>query len=131
MAKQGDASADTVYTDVTTIVVRPELQQAAEAAAVAADPEGGAGTFVPGVPLRAAGDQSNAVAAYWCRWNMRSGQRSAFASSMGGPMNILSPGAKVDTTRDRWMFDSTGPGGWTPEQVLAALGLDRLAPADI
>lgn len=118
------ARAATIYTDVTIIVVLPNLQQAAEAAAIAADPEAGAGTFIPGSALRLAGDTSNTTAAYWCQWHMRSGQRSAFASTMGGPMNVISPGANVPTNRDRWMFDASGPTGWTPAQVLAMLGLE-------
>lgn len=116
----------TEYTAITTIVVLASIQQQAEAAARAADPEGGAGTFDPGVPLRRAGDDTNAVVAYWCRWNMKPGQRSAFAQNMGGPMNILAPGDRVPTNRDRWMFDSSGDNGWTPDQVLAALDLDTL-----
>lgn len=111
--------------DTTLIVIRPELQQAAEAAAQAADPAAGAGTFVPGVPLRAAGDTSAAVAAYWCQWNFQPGQRGTFASNIGGPMNILSAGATVDTSRDRWMFDAN-EGGWSASEVLAALQLDRM-----
>lgn len=121
----------TDYTDITFIVVLAALQQQAEAAAIAADPEGGAGTFVPGVALRRAGDASNTVVAYWCRWNMIPGQRSAFASSIGGPMNILAPGATVPTNRDRWMFDASGTNGWTGTQVLAALGFDTLAIIDV
>lgn len=122
--------ANTIYTDITIIVVRPNLRQAAEDAAVAADPEGGAGTFIPGAPLRFAGDASNTVAAYWCQWNMKREQRSAFASSMGGPMNIIAAGGKVNAAHDSWMFDATD-GAWTAEQVLQALGFDRMAPVDI
>ena len=110
----------TEYTDITIIVVLAPLQQDAEDAAIAAEPEAGAGTFVPGSPLRLAGDESNTVHAYWARWNMLPGQRSAFASSMGGPMNIISVGDKVQTNRDRWMFDAV-EGQWTAEAVLDAL----------
>lgn len=126
-------SAATIYTDVTIIVVKPSVQQQAENAAVAADPEGGAGTFIPGSPLRAAGDQTNTVAAYWARWNMTKEQRSAFATRMGGPNNIIAAGGNVasfGSSRDRWFFDAV-EGAWTPEGVLAALGLDYMAPADI
>jgi hypothetical protein len=119
----------TVFTDITTIVVLAALQQQAELAAIAADPEGGAGTFVPGAPLRRASDPTNAVAAYWCRWNMKAGQRAAFAQTMGGPMQIIPPGGQVNTNRDRWMFDSVG--GWSPDEVLAVLGLAVMPPADI
>lgn len=117
----------TEFTAVTLIVVRPELQQAAEDAAVAADAEGGAGTFVPGVPLREAGDAGNTVVAYWARWHMLPGQRSAFASAMGGPMNLISAGQNVNLNRDRWMFDAA-IAQWTPQEVLDVLGFDRLEP---
>lgn len=110
--------------ETVIIVVLPSLQQKAEAAAIAADPAGGAGTFVPGSPLRVPGDASNTPAAYWCRWSMLPGQRGAFAASIGGPMNVISAGSNVPTNRDRWMFDASD-GAWTPEQVLAALNLER------
>ena len=117
----------TEYSEPVFIVVRPALQAAAEAAAVAADPTGGAGTFVPGVPLRLAGDATNTVAAYWCRWNMKPAQRAAFAAAIGGPINVLALGQTPNLTRDRWMLDATD-GAWTPDQVLAALGLTTLRP---
>ncbi len=119
----------TEYTDITTIVVLASLQQQAELAAITAEPKGGAGTFVPGVPLRAAGDAANTVVAYWCRWNMKVGQRAAFAEAMGGPMQITLPGQSVPRNRDRWMFDSTT--GWEPHEVWAALNLEPVfAPSD-
>lgn len=116
----------TAYTDPVFIVIRPALQVAAEAAAVAADPTGGAGTFVPGKPLRTAGDATNTVVAYWCRWNMMPSQRSAFAASIGGPINVLAAGQTPSMARDRWMMDAND-GAWTPAQVLASLGMDTLA----
>lgn len=115
----------TEYTDVTIIVVKASLQQAAEAAAIAADPEGGAGSFVPGVRLRLASDPTNTVVAYWTQWNMKPSQRSTFANTIGGPNNIIAAGGNVpafSSQRDRWFFDATD-GAWTPEGVLAALGL--------
>jgi hypothetical protein len=118
----------TLFTDVTIIVVKPSLQQGAEAAAIAADPGGGAGTFVPGVPLRAAGDATNTVVAYWCRWNMKPSQRSTFAQTIGGPNNIIAKGGNVPaftSNRDRWFFDASAA-GWTGGEVLAALGLAPL-----
>lgn len=110
--------------DTTTIVVLAALQQQAEDAAVAADPESGAGTFVPGVDLRKAGDDTNTVVAYWARWIMKAGQQSAFAQALGGPINIIGVGGNVDLSRDRWIFDSND-GAWEAQQVLDALGLDR------
>jgi hypothetical protein len=120
----------TAYSDVTIIVVKAELQLQAEQAAVSAEPDGGAGTFVPGSPLRVAGDPSNTVHAFWTQWPMKPGQRSAFATAMGGPMQIIGAGGNVNKNRDRWMFDAS-EGAWTPSAVLAVLGLDRLLPADI
>lgn len=112
--------------DTTTIVVLAALQQQAENAAITADPNGGKGTFVPGVPLRAAGDTTNTIRAYWCRWNMQTGQQSAFATALGGPVSIYLPGQKIHSTRDRWMFDSNA-GGWQPHEVLIALNLDTIS----
>lgn len=109
--------------DTTIIVVRPTLRAQAEAACVAADPEGGAGTFNPGVPLRAVGDTTNTVVAYWANWHMQPGQRAAFASSLGGPVSTYRLGQAPHLGRNRWMFDAT-PGQWTPDAVLAALGLE-------
>lgn len=109
--------------DTITIVVLAALQQQAENAAVAAEPEFGAGTFIPGSALRAKGDETNAVKAYFARWNMKDGQRSAFAQSLGGPMNVYAPGEAVHLNRDRWMFDSNV--GWSLLEVMDALGLDH------
>lgn len=117
-------------TEIMLIVVLASLQQQAENAAIAADPTGGAGTFVPGVPLREAGDASNTVVAYWARWQMTPGQVSAFAQNMGGPMNVIDVGGTVQRNRDRWMFNAA-EGQWTPEAALAALGFDRLTPPEI
>lgn len=119
-------TAQTEYSAPTFIVVRASLQQNAEDAAIAADPEGGAGTFVPGIPLRAAGDETNAPVAYWARWNMKPAQRSAFASNMGGPINVLTVGQTPNMAHDKWLLDAAA-GQWTPEAVLDALGFDTLA----
>lgn len=107
----------TEYTALTYIVVRASIQQQAEDAAVAADPEGGSGTFVPGIPLRAAGDDTNTPVAYWCRWNMKPSQRSAFASNMGGPINLLTVDKTPNMNHDKWLLDAA-EGQWTPEAVL-------------
>lgn len=115
--------------DTTTIVVLAALQQKAEDAAISADPAGGAGTFVPGIPLRAAGDATNTVKAYWARWNMQTGQQSAFATALGGPVSVYAPGQTPHLNRDRWLFDSNA-GGWQPHEVLAALSLDTLIPEE-
>lgn len=118
----------TEYSEVVTIVVKAALRAQAEAAAVAADPTGGAGTFIPGVPLRIIGDATNTVVAYWCRWNMKPAQRGAFAAALTGPVNILAPGVAVPGNRDQWLFDSNGTSGWTGSQVLTTLGYATLAP---
>lgn len=113
----------TEYSAPTFIVILPALQQQAEAAAIAADPDAGAGTFVPGTPLRTAGGP-NVPAAYWSRWNMKPDQRSAFASNIGGPINVIAPGGNVNLNRDRWMLDANDVDGWQAQEVLDALGLD-------
>lgn len=125
MPNPNQANTTTEFTAPTFIVVRTGKQQAAEAAAVAADPEGGAGTFDPGTPLRAAGDASNTIVAYWTRWMMKPDQRSLFASNMGGPMNFLSVGQNPNKQHDQWLFDAA-PGQWSSDAVLAALGFDTL-----
>lgn len=117
----------TEYTAPTFIVVKASIRQAAENAAIAADAEGGAGTFIPGNALRAAGDATNTVVAYWCRWNMKPQQRSAFASNVGGPINVLAKGQAPNLARDKWMFDAA-EGQWTSDEVLGALGYATLAP---
>ena len=115
----------TEFTAITIIVVRASVQASAEAAAIAADPQGGAGTFANGVPLRSAGGPNTPVA-YWCRWNMKPQQRAAFASNLGGPLNVLAVGQQPNMSRDAWMFDAA-EGQWTPAAVLAALGFDTYA----
>lgn len=115
--------------DTTTIVVLASIQQQAENAAVAADPARGAGTFVPGVPLRAVGDSTNTIKAYWARWNFKPGQQNAFAQALGGPVNIYLPGQQVHLNRDRWMFANIN-GGWAPHEVLAVLNLSTLIPEE-
>lgn len=115
----------TEYSAPTYIVVRESIRQQAENAAVTADSEGGAGTFVPGTPLRSAGDDTNMVVAYWCRWNMKPSQRSAFASNMGGPINLLTVDKTPNTGHDKWLLDAAD-GQWSNQQVLDALGFDTL-----
>lgn len=115
----------TLYVNPTIIVVLASLQQAAEAAVIAAEPDGGAGTFVPGKGLRRAGDASNKVVAYEAGWPLKKGQRSAFATALGGPINLLGAGAPVQKDADRWMFDANV---WSRERVLSALGLADLVP---
>lgn len=116
----------TEYTEPVFIVVKAALRAQAEAAAIQADPAGGAGTFNPGVPLRAAGDASNTTVAYWCRWNMKPQQRAAFASNIGGPLAVINKGSQPNLSRDKWMLNAAD-GQWTDVEVLAALGYDRLA----
>lgn len=115
----------TSYTDIVIIVIRPSLQAQAELAARAADPASGAGTFVPGNALCNLGDAAQTPSAYWCRWNMQPAQHAAFAQTIGGPLNVLKLGASVPAGRDRYLFDAT-EGQWTPEAVMAALGLDYI-----
>lgn len=110
--------------DVVTIVVLAALQQQAEQAAITAEPTFGAGTFVPGSALRKAGDATNTPYAYFARWNMQQGQRDAFATSLGGPLNVYSPGQTPHLNRDRWLFDSNT--GWSLGEVMEALGLDYM-----
>jgi hypothetical protein len=115
----------TEYTAPTFIVVKAARRQDAENAAIAADPTGGAGTFIPGTPLRAAGDATNTVVAYWARWNMKPAQRSAFVSNIGGPFNVIDKGVQPNLSRDKWAFNAA-EGQWTADEVLASLGYARI-----
>lgn len=120
----------TAFTAVTSVVALAALRDVAELAAVAADPVGGAGSFRPGTPLRAVGDPTNTPVAYGClRYPLRPSQRGPFAAGLGGRARVYRPGAVVDLSRSWWMFDATDD-GWTPSQVLSALGMDFLEPLE-
>ncbi len=116
------------YTDTVYFVVLAELRQAAEAASIAADPEGGAGTFIPGTPLRLANDPTNTTVAYWCRWAMKPSQRSALVSNIGGPLSVLPVGGTLRSNPNdkKWLFN----GDWVAQDVLNALGFDVHASPD-
>jgi hypothetical protein len=104
------------------VVVRASQRQKAAAAAAAADPVGGTETFLPGVPLRVAGDAANTAVAFWCRWVMTDAERESFDAAMGG-LDVLTADRRPDRRRSVWAFDATD---WTPAEVLAALVLDTL-----
>lgn len=109
----------------TIIVVKASRQGDAELAARVADPEGGAGTFNPGVPLARASQPEGAVVAFWASWQMTWEQRAMFCTAMATP--CLPPGADVRRTADEWVFEASEPGGWTAEQVLETLGFQQPA----
>ena len=119
----------TAYSQRLIIVVKAAVRQAAEDTAIVADPEGGAGTFVPGTPLRAAGDATNTPVAYWTAWTMTQEQKDRLVAEFGrraGDFTIYPAGANLPSNRSYWMCDAN-EGGWAPEGVLAALGYAALA----
>lgn len=121
----------TVYTQRLIIVVKAAVRQLAEDVAVVADPEGGAGTFVPGTPLRADGGP-NTAAAYWTAWTMTQDQRDRLIAEFGrraGAVTVYTKASNVPTNVNYWLFetaDQSGPAvGFTPDEVLALLPYDR------
>lgn len=101
----------TLYTERLIIVVKAAQQTPANAIArqVSVD---GANTFTVG--LSPTGNQP--ATHYWCNWAMTPGERA----DMEGRMTAL------QAAGDAQLFDAAT---FTPEQVLAAMGLQRLRGA--
>jgi hypothetical protein len=113
-----------------TIVVKTADVANANLAARVVEPDGD--TFTVG--LRNAGDATNTITAYWCSWQMP----SAVASNLAGQvrsrlgltaqqMAVVPPTNKAGYTPPAgWrllVFDGTFGTGWTPDEILAKLGL--------
>lgn len=113
------------------IVVRPAVAAAMNQAAADLDALGGAQTFT--VPLRAAGDASNAIVGYWCSWALTAAmvttlrarlQARGATAAEASPILVgqtPAPGQRI------YFFDGREGVGWAPADVLAALGADTLA----
>lgn len=107
------------------IVARPAVAAMCNQAAANAAPDGGS-PF--NVPLRLAGDASNAVKAYWCSWQMSAAVGQALRTYMtnhgatAAETKVYDPGQSPPNGNRIAIYQD-----WTPEQVLADLGLDRLA----
>jgi hypothetical protein len=115
------------------IVARPAVATAMNQAAANIDALGGAQTFT--VPLRAAGDATNTIVGYWCSWARTAAQVTALRAAMQNRGATVSEttailAGQTPTPGNRiYFFDGRDGIGWTPAQVLAALGADTLAPA--
>ena len=85
------------------------------------------------VPLRVAGDETNTTVAYWCSWVMDEGTEAFIRDlllSAGLVGAEVAPVPVGTSPPDPWrilIFDGDEETGWTPDQVLNALDLDRPA----
>lgn len=113
------------------IVAKPAVAAAMNLAAADVDTLGGAQTFT--VPLRVAGDATNAVVGYWCSWALTPAQLTALRTRLqargatAGEATVILLGDTPTPGNRIFVFDGRESVGWTPADVLAALGLDRLA----
>lgn len=123
----------TTFTGRYLAVVKAALRDGANAAARRIDPDGGELTFT--VPLRR-GTTGTTVVAYWASLVVtpeqgRTLDEHARAAALVGRV-IVEPGETPPSwTAGRvWLFraDENLPGAWTPETVLAALGLSTIPP---
>lgn len=120
----------TVYTRRLIIVARADVAAAANLAASKndTDPVGGDKTFR--AALSASGNEP--AQAYWCGWTMTGGQAAAIRSRLrerGATVAEVAPvAAKGTPASNRFaVFDADE---WTPDEVLAKLGLQRVVVAD-
>jgi hypothetical protein len=115
-----------------TIVVKAAELANANLAAAAIEPDGV--TFT--VALRTAGGPNTPVA-YWCGWQMPSavatnlaGQLRAKLGLTGAQVAVIpATGKAAYTPPINWRmlaFDGTFDTGWTPEEILAKIGLATL-----
>ena len=84
------------------------------------------------IPLRVAGDETNTVVAYWCSWAMDEGTEVFIrdlllaAGLTEAEVTPIPAGATIPLPWRFLIFDGDEETGWTPDQVLNALDLDRL-----
>lgn len=124
----------TEFTQRLLLVVKAAARTLGNEVAQVADPTSTGDTFT--VPLRLAGDATNTPVAYWTGWTMTPEQRQRLADEFGrraGSFTVYLKGQQVPTNANYWAFldaQQDPATGWTPAEVLAALGYDRLAPTD-
>lgn len=111
------------------MVAKPAVAAVCNAAATNAAPDG----RTPfDVPLRVAGGNGT-VAAYWCSWDMKVGEALALRNWMTNQgattaeTTVIQPGDTVPLTRRIYIFNGKENDGFTPDQVLTTLHLDRMA----
>lgn len=120
----------TAWTRSIIVVLRPAVAAAANTALKDAtfDPEGGDKTFT--VALRTAGDATNTVAAYWAAGAVKPAMLTALrtrlqaAGATTAETTLIPKTATLASvaTQRIWCFDGAV---WTPDEVLAFLGVDR------
>jgi hypothetical protein len=116
-----------------TMVARPAVVQMCNDAATNAAPEG----RTPfDVPLRVAGDATNAAVAYWCCWTMLPSVAQKIQTWMlnhgatQAEANPVPVGTARAVIRAQRIAIFQAP-DWTPAAALTALGLDVLAQTDV
>lgn len=122
----------TAWTRSVTMVVRPAVAATVNDRLKHADfdPAGGDKTFT--VPLRAAGDGTNAVTGYWAAGSstpaMLVGLRDRLlaAGATAAEVALIPKSATRASVAAQRMFCFDGA-VWTPDEVLAFLQVDRLA----
>lgn len=113
------------------IVARPAVAAAMNQAAATIDVLGGAQTFT--VPLRAAGDATNAIVGYWCSWALTAAMVTALRAALqnkgatASEASVILAGATPTPGNRVYFFDGRDSVGWAPADVLSALGADCLA----
>lgn len=121
------------------VAVKPAVAAAANTAANQSDtdPAGGDKTFT--ATLRLIGDVTNTVRAYWCSWEMTAAKATALRTRLQeqgfsvGETSVVSIAEKLTFVANPlakgYVFRGesvNGDGGWTPQEVLTALGLERI-----
>jgi hypothetical protein len=113
------------------IVARPAVANAMNQAAADIDVLGGAQTFT--VPLRQAGDATNTIVGYWCSWALTPAMVTALRARLqargatASEASVILAGQTPTPGNRIYFFDARDDVGWTPAQVLTALGADVLA----
>lgn len=119
----------------TIMVCRPAFAAAANEACKQHDALGGDQTFT--VPLRLRNDATNTIRAYWCSWALSSTDVTALRTYLRNKgattaeatvVTVAQKGTFTPSPTARlYVFDARDDTGWTPQEVLDALGLDTLA----
>lgn len=113
------------------IVARPAVAAAMNQAAADVDALGGDKTFT--VPLRLAGDATNTIRGYWCSWALEAATVTTLRARLqargatASEASLILAGGTVTQSNRVFFFDGREGIGWTPRQVLTALGVDTLA----
>lgn len=126
----------TAFTRSIILVVRPAVADAVNQRLkdAAWDDAGGDKTFT--VPLRAAGDAANAIVGYWAAGTAKPAMlvglrdRLTAAGATAAETTLIPKSATRASVSAQRIFCFDGA-VWTPDEVLAFLQVDRLAPAPL